>query len=267
MTRIFTFSVCGLLCLACGAGQKPTPRVKAVTESAVALWVTSGEEDLPIFFHEGNYLLLGRENAPYRIWIKNRTDTRIEAVVSVDGTDVISGRPADYRQHRGYVLEPDEAISIDGFRTSLDSEAQFYFSTPEESYASRMGEGRNTGVIGVAVFAEAPHTKDIARPDEFAGPQPSSSARAESELGTGYGEEVSSPASVVPFVRLRPDTPDEIAVLYYDSEEGLKERGVVIGDEPAPRDANPNPFPGTAGPFAPPPPPQTAPEGHLSKSR
>ncbi len=256
MTRKLTVLLLGLLCFACGAGHRPTPTVRAVTSKNVAVWVTSGQRDLPIFFHEGQHFLLGRKGDPYRIWMTNQTDTRLEAVVSVDGTDVISGQPADFRAHRGYVMGPKETISIDGFRTSLESEAQFYFSSPEKSYASQMGQGRNTGVIGVAIFAQAPRPDTISHPDEFAGPRPSSAARADSELGTGYGQEVDSPARVVPFVRQRPDAPDEIAVLYYDSEDGLKDRGVVVSDAPISGVDQPDPFPGSAGPFAPPPPRQ-----------
>ena len=45
---------------------------------------------------------------------------------------------------------------IDGWRTSEDSVAAFRFSSIEDSYAERMGDGRNVGVIGAAFFREAP---------------------------------------------------------------------------------------------------------------
>ena len=38
----------------------------------------------------------------------------------------------------------------------MDDVAQFYFTDLPDSYAARTGRPRNVGVIGVAVFREAP---------------------------------------------------------------------------------------------------------------
>ncbi len=75
-------------------------------------------------------------------------------VLSVDGVNAISGEDADPSQ-TGYVLNPGQRADITGWRKSQDEVAQFVFSSPSGSYASRTGSPDNIGVVGVAVFEEA----------------------------------------------------------------------------------------------------------------
>lgn len=98
---------------------------------------------------------VGEPNARYSLAVANDTGSAFELVASVDGLDVIDGRPADFSS-RGYIVDPFSSVVIDGWRTSEDSVAAFRFSSIEESYAERTGEGRNVGVIGAAFFREAP---------------------------------------------------------------------------------------------------------------
>ncbi|CAN5657006.1 hypothetical protein BH20VER1_BH20VER1_09610 [soil metagenome] len=60
--------------------------------------------------------------------MRNRTDHRIEVVLSVDGLDVIDGRRANFRKG-GYLLEPNTRIEVDGFRQSYDAVAAFRFGS------------------------------------------------------------------------------------------------------------------------------------------
>jgi hypothetical protein len=113
----------------------------------------------------------GEEGHRYSILIANRTAHRYEAVATVDGLDVISGR-AGSLENRGYLVSPWTTIEVDGFRQSEDAVAAFRFSKVGESYAAQRGRGRNVGVIGVAFFAEQGdewsndelRTRDTARP-------------------------------------------------------------------------------------------------------
>lgn len=95
----------------------------------------------------------GTEGERYAIVISNHTDRRFEAVATVDGLDVISGKIGSFG-NRGYVLMPRASLEIDGFRQSEDAVAAFRFSKVRDSYAAQRGEARNVGVIGVAFFAE-----------------------------------------------------------------------------------------------------------------
>ena len=98
-------------------------------------------------------LVMGTAGQRYNIVIQNKTNGRFEIVASVDGLDVIDGRPASVNK-RGYILPPYGRLVIDGYRRSDRYVAAFRFGSVRNSYASRKGRGRNVGVIGVALFDE-----------------------------------------------------------------------------------------------------------------
>jgi hypothetical protein len=109
---------------------------------------------LSTYAHRGRYYVMGDAGQRYRVRVTNPTPRRVEAVISVDGLDVVDGRPADFASKRGYVIPAYGQVVIDGFRTSMDDVATFRFSSVSNSYAGRKGLPRNVGVIGVALFAE-----------------------------------------------------------------------------------------------------------------
>jgi hypothetical protein len=118
---------------------------------------------------------IGEAGSRYAIVLKNRTDTRFECVVSVDGLDVLDGKAASFRK-RGYLLEPGAELEIDGFRQSTESVAAFRFGSVRNSYAGQKhGDTRNVGLIGVALFHERgsnPRVRDEVRRRHDANPFP-----------------------------------------------------------------------------------------------
>lgn len=102
----------------------------------------------------GDHFVPGYAGQRYTIVVRNHGPGRVEIVASVDGLDVIDGRPASYAK-RGYLVEPWGEVEIDGFRTSTREVAAFRFGSVAESYAARKhGDTRNVGVIGIAAFYE-----------------------------------------------------------------------------------------------------------------
>jgi hypothetical protein len=110
--------------------------------------------DLAAFQHNGRSYVLGTVGERYAVVLSNPTAQRVEAVISIDGLDAIDGTPADYAHKRGYILPAYGNATIEGFRTSIDQVATFRFSSVADSYASRLGQARDVGVIGVAFFPE-----------------------------------------------------------------------------------------------------------------
>lgn len=96
----------------------------------------------------------GSAGDTYSIVVKNRCKSALQIVLSVDGLDVIDGKPASV-QKRGYVVQAGETLEVKGFRVGYHEEAEFKFSSVGNSYAQlSRGETRNVGVIGMAVYTQ-----------------------------------------------------------------------------------------------------------------
>jgi hypothetical protein len=222
---------------------------------------------LPTFHHRGRTYVLGAHGQRYLLRIRNETGGRIEVVASVDGRDVVDGRPASTAKP-GYLVDPWGQVTIDGFRLSTEAVAAFRFSTVDQSYAARMGDARDVGVIGVAVFTEArppvvqrpypaPRWRDGAADAELgegggaspggpatseaapAAPAPGERGRSADKaarsaerrerpgLGTGFGEEHDSRVVEVAFERAS-STPAAVVTLRYDDRRGLVALGIDV---------------------------------------
>ncbi len=108
---------------------------------------------LPTFTGPGGTYVLGTLGQRYLVRVRNHSGQRIEVVASVDGRDVLDGRPAAWGK-RGYVVNAYDELAIDGYRVSTESVAAFRFSSVPRSYAAQLGSAREVGVIGVAIFPE-----------------------------------------------------------------------------------------------------------------
>ena len=112
-----------------------------------------GRRELPIFRDNGSYYLRGINGQAYRLIYRNNSSQTFEIVASVDGLDVLSGKPGS-RYNSGYVLRPHSTLEIEGFRKSDSAVASFIFGKPSDAYAAHSDAGlvQNVGVIGTAVF-------------------------------------------------------------------------------------------------------------------
>ena len=123
------------------------------------------------YTQNGRIFVAGAPGERYAVRVTNRTPTRILAVVSVDGVNVVTGETAAPNQN-GYVLGPFQSYDIAGWRKNTNEIAAFYFTSLGDSYAARTERPANVGVIGLAAFREwqAP------RPRPQPSPMPRSSA-------------------------------------------------------------------------------------------
>lgn len=241
---------------------------------------------LPTYAHQSQWFAQGNEGQRYNVRVINRSARRVEAVVSVDGRDVLSGKPGDFQSQRGYLVEAYGSVLIEGFRTSLAEVASFRFTRPDNSYSARMGTPENVGVVGAAFFPEmrrepvrkpiAPMPPPMSSRDHGsaasrgeAAQAPTSEAKRsgaspsaqyaeerESNIGTEYGEQRYSAVREVSFQREHPSRPTRVVTLRYDDYQGLVARGVLPRPaRPPVAVQRPQAFPVNG--FAPPPPPRS----------
>lgn len=240
-----------VLAVSCAGATKNTFRDEKRGED-FRLEVVSEGYVLPVFEHRGRSYIEGRQGARYLLRITNNSPGRIEVVAAVDGRDVIDGQPMDSDKH-GYIILPHSSAVIDGWRTSMQTVAAFRFTSPEDSYSTRMGSSsRKLGMIEVAVFREKREPRgplvlqsssrtwereaegiDEAAPQ--AAPAESGASmddwkdryprRKKSNLGTQFGETHQSSVQEVDFVR-ESSSPDFWLGLRYDDASGLCELGL-----------------------------------------
>ena len=162
-----------LACATADAKRIAIKPVQSVVKSPYTIeLVDASGQRLETYNHRGRFYVNGEDGERYSIRISNPTDRRIEAVISVDGLDVIDGETADYRSKRGYIVPARGDLVIDGYRVSTQSVAAFRFSSVSASYAGRKGKARNVGVVGVAIFAEKAQPEIVVPVDSIAGPFP-----------------------------------------------------------------------------------------------
>jgi hypothetical protein len=211
-------AVCLLGAVGCAANAADTagpsafaqgPGDPAVAQPVSLTLERTDGSTLPAFFHLGGQYVAGEIGERYQLRVTNHSNERVEAVVSVDGRDVITGDPGNFKRQRGYVIEPYSSVVVSGFRQSLDRVAAFRFSDREGSYTAQWGTPQNAGVVGVAVFREkerrkrqkhayttTPGSPGTFAADEAAGePFPGSARKSSSAPPSAEDAEAAAPAA------------------------------------------------------------------------
>lgn len=104
---------------------------------------------------DGKVYVEAKEGSEYEISIKNHGSSRILAVTSVDGLNVLTGEQAS-TEDSGYVIAGYSACRIKGFRYNDEKVGAFKFVKKSQSYAKSKKDGSvvNCGVVGVVVYDE-----------------------------------------------------------------------------------------------------------------
>ena len=241
-----------------GFRPAPPPPPPALERGPVRMALVDRDRgtELRSYPAEGQRWVAGERGHRYAVRLYNDSPRRVLVVLSVDGVNAISGEDADPSQ-TGYVLNPGQRADITGWRKSQDEVAQFVFSSPSGSYASRTGRPDNIGVVGVAVFEEARRWYPTPPPILHRGrPAPAAEAAADASaarsegysarsqapaLGTGHGARERSSVRDTDFERAS-RSPAYAMQLRYDSARNLRARGIVL-DGPSRLQREPQAFP------------------------
>jgi hypothetical protein len=122
------------------------------------------------FYHNDRFYVEARQNSEYSIRIKNNSYKKIMAVLSIDGIDVLKGKPANEVEY-GYVINSHMSTEIKGYRIDDNNVANFKFDDGKVSYSTQVEQkfnkkklekvkqgiiapSKNNGVIGVRIWEE-----------------------------------------------------------------------------------------------------------------
>ena len=228
------------------------------------------------YYQNGTTYIEGREGTKFSLRFKNNSWSKVLFVPTIDGLSVMDGKEGSF-DSRGYIVNAYDSLTIEGWRTSNESVAEFFFSSPKGSYAKKMNKGGNLGVIGGAVFTEKFN-------HHFTGPSSGTSGglfqygnfpdytvttssaigtgvstytckgsnatnsintscySAASNLGTGFGQDKPSSVTTVSFNK--EDSPAAVFTIYYNTRQILEKLGITFTK---PIYITPNPFPNEEG--------------------
>ena len=212
------------------------------------------------YFHDYKTYIEGRKNSTFSLRIKNNSFEKVLFVPTVDGLSVIDGKNGSF-DSRGYIVNGYSSVTIDGWRLDDNKIAEFYFTSPEDSYRKRKEMGSNLGSIAVAVFREKekhnytyiqlpiPFQNDDNLPKKqpwiFGEQHPftnnetymkgsamsncsftaSSCFRTNSqEVGTGFGNTKRSEVTTATFDR--EEKPDTLLEIFYNTRKQLESLGI-----------------------------------------
>ena len=124
----------------------------------------NGRRPADEYYQNGTTFIEGRDGSSYTIRFTNRTSTRVQVILAVDGLDVLRGQPAGPNSE-GYVVNANSTIEVPGWKVNGSTAAEFEFAGVGKSYTSKIGQGTaNAGVIGAMVFGEKVWTQAINTP-------------------------------------------------------------------------------------------------------
>lgn len=145
----------------------------------------------------------------YALRLRNDSSERVAVAVSVDGLNTIDAQQTSAWNASKWVIEPYQTITIEGWQMSSARARRFYFTTERDSYAAKLGQRGNPGVISAVFFRERnrpiPITRSRPAPADSDGESksrveasrdaqsamsPARPLRREEEAATGIGRSV-----------------------------------------------------------------------------
>jgi len=168
------------------SGEANMVEVEAFPETVAAdngfsIEVLVDGRQLTEYAARGRRYIEALENAEYEVRIHNPTGSLVAVALSVDGLNSIDARHTSAWDAHKWVIAPYGTIHVRGWQMSGESARRFYFTTERDSYAAKLGQAQNLGLITAVFFRERrpvtimatprPNKEERAR-DERSAPEP-----------------------------------------------------------------------------------------------
>ena len=173
------------------AAQKPGERVTKPYQSFEVEVLVDGRT-LPTYYERGRSYVEAPKDAEYEVRLRNSSPDRVAVALAVDGLNTIDARRTSAWNASKWVIEPYQTITISGWQVSSERARRFYFTDERDSYAAKLGQAADLGVISAVFFRErrrvVPITRDQDRVEEA--PSAMGSRSKERNAATGIGRSV-----------------------------------------------------------------------------
>ncbi|HXI24007.1 MAG TPA: hypothetical protein VNG71_09030 [Pyrinomonadaceae bacterium] len=126
----------------------------AVTDNGFSVEVIIAGRPAMEYAAAGRRYIEALENAEYELRIHNPTGARVAVALAVDGLNSIDARHTSAWDAHKWVIEPYGTIYVRGWQMSSESARRFYFTTERDSYAAKLGQVSNLGLISAVFFRE-----------------------------------------------------------------------------------------------------------------
>lgn len=155
----------GALCLAVVLGlalafdspvtaQKGSEWTDRVDSRSFNVDVLIGSRPQEEYYSRGRSYIEAIEGAEYEVRITNPLPYRVAVALSVDGLNSIDARRTSAWNASKWVIGPYQTIHVSGWQMSSDRARHFYFTRESTSYAARLGQTSNLGLISAVFFRE-----------------------------------------------------------------------------------------------------------------
>jgi hypothetical protein len=126
----------------------------AIAENGFSVEVLVDGRPLTEYAARGRRYIEALENAEYEVQVHNPTGSRVAVALAVDGLNSIDARHTSAWDGHKWVIEPYGTIHVRGWQMSGESARRFYFTTERDSYAAKLGQASNVGLITAVFFRE-----------------------------------------------------------------------------------------------------------------
>lgn len=186
---------------AAGAAQKSTRIVPGRLPLFQVDVMVDGRQLRPRY-EGGRIYVDARYGEEYEIRLRNASGDRVAVALSVDGLNTIDASRTSAWDASKWLIEPNQTITIKGWQMSSEHARRFYFTNERDSYAAKLGQRGNLGVISAVFFRErrpeivVPPTSrdnDILREERQSttgASAPPAKSRSRSDAATGIGRSV-----------------------------------------------------------------------------
>lgn len=95
-------------------------------------------------------------NEPFEVVFRNNTWQKVQVKLSIDGTDILTGKPADTAAGDMWVVNAYGTLTLKAWPETNKSGAQFIFTSAEKSVAlNTHGDLSSRSIIAAAVYTES----------------------------------------------------------------------------------------------------------------